>query len=191
MSDTKSKTKISPTMAAVIFFIILDSVAFYGAYLNHHAHYAPISLSAPAPNFAWHAFDGSTHNLKELNGHVVVLHFWASWCPPCREEFPKLLKLANDEKDIMFLTVSSDDNLEKPQAFVSRIPDIANVKLTPNVLYAWDQTRMITYDLFMTTTYPETIIIDPTGRQRRKFPAPVDWDNKEVRSYLQELKEGK
>src|SRR5262245_21439041 len=91
------KRRISPTLALLLFFVVIDSMALYVAYIKQHREFTPITYEsrAPAPNFVWKSFSGTeTHALKDLEGHVVVLHFWAAWCLPCREEFPKLLKVA-------------------------------------------------------------------------------------------------
>lgn len=194
MSDTvpvPEKKKFNAVKAAMIFFIVFDSLVFYGSYLNHRNVYLPVSLTAPAPDFMWKSFDGSTHQLKELSGHVVVLHFWASWCPPCREEFPKMLKAATDNPDMRFIAISSDADAQKAQNFITMSPATSGITPPSNVLYAWDPTKAITYDLFLTNSYPESIVIDATQRMRRKYPAPVDWDSKEVRDYLAAVKAGK
>jgi thiol-disulfide isomerase/thioredoxin len=56
--------------------------------------------------------EGKTHSLAEYRGKVVVLNFWATWCPPCRDEMPMLSKLAAkyDEQNVAFLAVSLDDS---------------------------------------------------------------------------------
>jgi hypothetical protein len=59
------------------------------------------------------------------------------------------------------------------------------------MLYAWDPSKNITYDTFLTVSYPETIVIDAKQRQRRKYPTPINWDKDEIRAYLKELKEAK
>lgn len=180
--------RFSPTVIAIIFFVVLDSFVFYATYLKHVADHKPIQLSAPAPDFAWKAFDGSSHSLKELAGHPVVLHFWASWCEPCREEFPRLLKAAAENKDVMFLTIASDETLEKPKQYVTMAPKLSGINAPANVLYAWDPDKAITYDLFFTSLYPESILIDAKQNLRRKFPGAVDWESEVVRSYLKEAK---
>lgn len=178
----------SPTIIAAIFFILFDSFVLYGAYVKRNLELQPIPLSAAAPNVVWKDFDGKEHALKALTGHVVVLHFWASWCPPCREEFPKLLQAAAADKDIIFLTISTDDGIDRPEKFIKRAEAQSGVTPPPNVLFAWDPDKTITYDQFLTDRYPESIIIDPTQHLRRKFPTPVNWDDPTVRAYLVGLK---
>jgi thiol-disulfide isomerase/thioredoxin len=181
--------RLSPTVIAVLFFVVFDSLVFYGTYVHRQSENQAVFLKAtPVPAFEWKGFDGKAHNIKELAGHVVVLHFWASWCPPCRDEFPKLLKAASLDKDVMFLTVSSDDNREKPEQFIKMAADVNGIAAPSNVLYAFDPSRAITYDEFLTVRYPETIIIDARQRMRRKFPVPVDWGGEAIRAYLKELK---
>ena len=52
-----------------------------------------------APDFVLPMIDGSQIRLSDLQGHPVLVNFWASWCTPCREEAPDLIKIYNDYKD--------------------------------------------------------------------------------------------
>ncbi|HEX5370519.1 MAG TPA: TlpA disulfide reductase family protein [Dehalococcoidia bacterium] len=52
-----------------------------------------------APDFLLPVIDGSQVRLSDLQGHPVLVNFWASWCTPCREEAPDLIKISNDYKD--------------------------------------------------------------------------------------------
>jgi thiol-disulfide isomerase/thioredoxin len=190
--DFMRRVNINPTIALLIFFVVCDTLALYTAYLNHRNKFEAITLnSVVAPDFIWQAFDGSTHKLKDLSGHAVVLHFWAAWCPPCRDEFPKLLKAAADNPDVMFLTVSSDSAVDKPQEFVKMAAATSGIAAPSNVLYAWDPNKAITYDMFLTVSYPESIIMDAGLKMRRKYPLPIDWDKQDIRAYLKEMKESK
>ena len=55
--------------------------------------------SGPAPDFYLKLFDGSDFQLSDYRGQVVFINFWASWCPPCREEAPELQALYDDYQD--------------------------------------------------------------------------------------------
>lgn len=182
-----------PTVVVFLIFVILDSLAFYGAWMRHNIDSRPLTYSnpAPAPDVVWKDFDGREHKFKDLAGHVVVVHFWASWCGPCREEFPALLRAAAEDKDVMFLTVSSDEDRAKAEQFIRSVTAMNDIKSSANVLYAWDPAKTITYDQFLTARYPESIIVDKSGRMRRKFPAPVDWGSGDIRDYLSGLEAGK
>jgi peroxiredoxin len=64
-----------------------------------------------APNFSFAGPDGNAHSLKDLRGTVVVLDFWASWCPPCRRSLPELEALNEKYKDenVVFIGVNDEE----------------------------------------------------------------------------------
>lgn len=73
----------------------------------------------PAPAFSLTTFDGRSVRLGELSGTPVVLNFWASWCPPCREEAPALNAVARrNEGRVVFLGINVRDREEDARRFL-------------------------------------------------------------------------
>lgn len=67
--------------------------------------------------------NGHTQNTASLRGKVVFINFWASWCPPCRAEFPSIEILYNQFKsnpDLFFLTINEDKDLETGKAYLNK-----------------------------------------------------------------------
>jgi peroxiredoxin len=76
-----------------------------------------------APDFSVRTLDGRTLNLASLRGKVILLHFWATWCPPCREEFPVLQQFyqqhQQDGLEIIAVSIENADDIDKVRAFAN------------------------------------------------------------------------
>ncbi|MBR1570331.1 MAG: TlpA family protein disulfide reductase [Bacteroidales bacterium] len=75
----------------------------------------------PAPDFTIQGADGKTYSLKDFKGKTLILDFWATWCPDCREEMPQLLALQKKlkgRKDIVMVGVSFDTDPAKLASYV-------------------------------------------------------------------------
>jgi len=120
---------------------------------------------------------GKSEHLSDLKGKVVVLNFWATWCPPCVEETPSLNRLEKyiDSRGGMVLGVSVD---EDGAAYEKFLKDQAVV--FPTYRDA-SKKSAAGYGTFI---YPETYIIDRHGKIARKFVGEQQWDSAEMREYF-------
>ncbi len=121
-----------------------------------------------------------TVSLKDLRGKVVVLNFWATWCPPCVEEMPSLVQMQRQLKDrgITVLAVSVDDDARLYHSFLEKNKvDLLTVR----------DPRQQSNELYGTFKFPESYIIDRQGMLRRKFIGAVDWTKPDVVDYLSKL----
>jgi cytochrome c biogenesis protein CcmG, thiol:disulfide interchange protein DsbE len=119
-------------------------------------------------------------NLDQFRGQVVVLNFWATWCPPCVEELPSLMNLQDRmrERGVTVLGVSIDVDGDAYHRFLK----LHNI----NFLTVRDPEQKVA-GMYGTTGWPETYIIDRQGVLRRKFVGPVDWNSSEVIGFLDRL----
>ena len=137
-----------------------------------------------APDFTVSDIYGRDISLAKLRGRIVILHFWASWCPPCLVEFPKLVELSKaNENDITLLAVSSDETAEAVRKFYAS--QLKSAAKPGNIVMVWDRDRKITHDLFQTFAYPQTIVIDGSGRMVRKIAGDADWTSPAMKAYIQ------
>src|SRR2546422_7429845 len=123
---------------------------------------------------------GRPGHLTDLKGRVVVLNFWATWCPPCVEETPSLERFAEKAKPlgVVVLGVSVDTDLEALQKFV------ADYHLTFPI--ARDPSRALPAR-YGTFQFPETYILDRNGRVAEKIISNDDWDDPRMLSFVEAL----
>jgi peroxiredoxin len=140
----------------------------------------PNLVGKPAPDFT--VQDSSTRvSLHDLRGKVVVLNFWATWCPPCVEEMPSLVAMQNQMKGhVTVLAVSTDDSDSEYRRFIQEHG------LHPTLLTVRDDAKR-SNTLYGSFRFPETYVIDKDGVLRRKFIGPVDWTKPEIIEYLGNL----
>lgn len=111
---------------------------------------------------------------------MVLLNFWATWCGPCVQEIPSLIRLQDAVKDkgITIIGVSVDVDGPAYQKFLKQYG--------VNFMTVRDPDQK-SPQLYGTTGWPETFIIDKNGVLRRKFVGPVDWSDPQIVQYLTSL----
>ncbi|MCM3877139.1 MAG: TlpA family protein disulfide reductase [Thermoanaerobaculia bacterium] len=125
---------------------------------------------------------GTRRDLAAKTGKGLILHFWATWCAPCREEMPELVKFVRDTKDdprVEFLAVSADEGWKVVDAWlreggISGLP----VALDPKGAIA---------GRYGVTGYPETFFIAPSGEIVQHVVGPMSWSSPKVRTFAAEF----
>ena len=135
--------------------------------------------------------DGEDVSLRDLRGKVVILNFWASWCPPCIKEMPYFMDLVQAyPDDVVFVGLSSDITVEAMEKFLTRLRgDYGGVMNAPHVLFAHDADMALTKGEFRIYKLPETLIIDRMGRVQEKI-AGAEWRYEEMEALLRPYIEG-
>lgn len=137
--------------------------------------------SVPAPDFSLPALDGSVFSLHDARGHVVLLHFWATWCVSCRREMPGVDAFWHQakKKGWVLLAVNVDrGSSERVAAFVSSL----GLKLP--ILLDADGTVRQRYHVRM---LPTTYVIGRSGRILGRFFGEREWMHADMMSALDSL----
>jgi peroxiredoxin len=112
----------------------------------------------PAPDLTLKTTDGKEIKLSDLKGKVVVVDFWATWCPPCRESLPNLAKLSSDkalaDKGLKVIAIDSRESLNVVKSYIEK----NNLSLTA----ALDSDGSAG-DAYNVTGFPTTIVIGRDG----------------------------
>jgi len=139
----------------------------------------PPRIGAAARDFSVQDSDRKV-DLKQFRGQVLVLNFWATWCPPCVEELPSLIAMQDrvKSKGVVVLGVSIDVDGDAYHRFVK----LHNV----NFMTVRDPEERVA-TMYGTAGWPETYIIDREGVLRRKFIGPVDLTSPEIVDFLNKL----
>ncbi len=164
--------------------IVLLVVVGGGAYIYFNMPPAPAAAGDMAPDFTLEDTEGNQVTLSALRGKVVMVNFWATWCPPCKEEMPSMDRLNNilADEDFVMLAINADDNgravvpafLEKnPHDFTVLYDDQGAVKQNYGV-----------YKL------PESFIVGKDGTIVEKVAGAINWASPETVAYIKNLTRG-
>jgi len=143
-------------------------------------HERVIGVGDRAPDFTITADDGRTVSRAGFAGKVLVLNFWATWCPPCVEEMPSLSAFQRTfaGAGVAVVGISVDQDERAYRAFLER--------MQPAFITARDPAARINAD-YGTFMYPETYIIGRDGRVAQKVIGKADWMGAGMTGYIRGL----
>ena len=134
------------------------------------------------PDFSLKNIDGQDIALTDYRGNVVLLNFWASWCEPCIQEFPSMIKLIEEMKgEVILLAVSADYEFEDIDPFLKAFK-VDN----PHIKIMWDKDQELAKK-YGTFKLPESYLIGKNGELVRKVAGIEDWATPEAFQFFREL----
>ncbi|MBT3196584.1 MAG: TlpA family protein disulfide reductase [Gammaproteobacteria bacterium] len=140
----------------------------------------PITERPTAPDFTLQSSSGETLRLSQLHGKIVLINFWASWCPPCVEEIPSMNALYRrySAQGLEILAINFQETQSEVSAFMKK------VKIDFPVLLDRDGTAAHQWNVF---SLPSSFLIDRDGRVRYSVSRSIYWNRPEIFAILDKL----
>lgn len=139
----------------------------------------PVKEKGRAADFSLRDMEGRSRTLGEFRGKVLLVHFWASWCDPCKKEFPALSALASEfaEKGLVVLGVA-EDSRERVEAFLKENGAAFTILL--------DQYGSVMRD-YRVSLIPVSVIVGRDGLIEGTLLGPRDYGSGEAREYFEKI----
>ncbi|MDP2155017.1 MAG: TlpA disulfide reductase family protein [Sulfuricella sp.] len=133
----------------------------------------------PTPPLALNDLNGKPLKLEDYRGKVVMVQFWATWCPPCRKEMPSMMRLKAKltGKPFVILAVNMGETEKEVKDFLAQV----NADFT--ILMDSDGKALGAWKVFVA---PSTFLVDPKGNIRYTLQGGAEWDAPE---YVQKIRE--
>jgi peroxiredoxin len=175
-------------LVIVVALLVLAGGSLYMGFAgSSRPTYEPVQmvqLGDAAPDFQLEDTRGNKISLADLRGKVVLVNFWATWCPPCRAEMPSMEKLnqlmAGEEFVLLAINVEADGRGSVP-AFLEKSPH------TFSVLY---DDQGVVQKLYGVYKFPESFVIRKDGVIDDRVIGAIDWAHPETVAYFKELAKG-
>ena len=141
----------------------------------------PYGGNPKPPSLALIDIQGKQQNLENYRGRVVLVNFWASWCPPCVHEMPSMQRLADKlgPEEFTILAVNMAEEVATINNFLQ-----TRVKVRFPVLLDQDGAALKRWDVF---AFPTSYVIDKQGNIRYALFGSVEWDSQEMLTIFSEL----
>ncbi|WP_303906675.1 peroxiredoxin family protein [Thiohalomonas denitrificans] len=133
----------------------------------------PVEERPPAPDFNLEDMEGEFHQLSEFRGQPVIINFWATWCPPCREEMPSMQRAWERlrEEGVAMLAINVGETPDTVFQFTANYP--------VEFLLLFDLDSAVT-EKWPVRGLPSTFVVDPEGRIVYQAIGGREWDDPEL-----------
>ena len=178
------KQWINAALIIAIILVLFTPVGFHarvflGRIFATSAAVLKTELQTTVENYDWQLLvgNGNDYNFEAASGKVVLINFWATWCPPCVAEMPGFQGLYEDYKDKIVFMFVAQDNVDKVAAF------IAKKGYTLPVYYSSTEAPK----LLTSKTIPTTYVINKEGKIKIAETGVANWNSDKTRKVLDEL----
>jgi len=141
----------------------------------------PYASKGPTPPLALKDLQGKVRDLRDFRGQVVLVNFWATWCPPCRVEMPSMWRLKQKFNDKPFVVLAVDMG-EEEAAVNTFLPE--KMKRDFVVLMDKDGEALRNWKVF---AFPTSYIVDTKGKIRYALYGALEWDDASVVKIIYKL----
>ncbi len=141
----------------------------------------PMAGQPMAPDFRLEDLDGRIHRLSDYRGRVVIVNFWATWCPPCRAEMPSMQRAWEqlEKEGILLLGIDVGEDEDRVFQFTADYPVEFPLLLDRD-------SKVI--DQWPVLGLPTTFVVDPDGRIAYRAIGGREWDDPELLARVRALK---
>ena len=140
-----------------------------------------VAIGQPAPDFTLNDLNGQSYTLSQLRGKVVIVNFWATWCPPCRAEMPSMERLHRElsgEGLVMLAVNIEKDGRRTVEQFL---------KSTPHSFPVLLDEQEVVQRRYGVNKFPESFIIRKDGVIDDKVIGAIDWAEPRTVAYFRDL----
>lgn len=122
-------------------------------------------------------------NSQNINNKIIIINFWASWCGPCQEEMPSLLKLVTERSsELILLSINGDNSEKEMKKFMGLFPNFKGENIY--IFYDGSRTWSQTYSV---TGFPETFIYDQKNNFIKRYQGAIDFKGNEFSKLISSL----
>lgn len=135
------------------------------------------------PQITGELISGEKFNSSKLTNKIVIVNFWASWCSPCIEEFPSLIKLTQEfPNDIYLVAISEDTSTDDINAFLKSFPNLKS----DSVSVIFDKNNQLMKE-FGINKLPESLIANKEYKLVKKIVGSINWYTPDSKEYIKSL----
>ena len=142
----------------------------------------PLPKPIPAPGFTLEDMDEENHSLKDFHGKVVLLNFWATWCPPCRREMPSMERLYQKFNGDNFTVIAINQMEDGDHVFAYT----GQLDVDPTFTILFDKDSKVSNN-YRVNGLPTTYLIDKQGNIRYRAIGGREFDHPEVEKQILQL----
>lgn len=164
----------------ILSILIAASLLLFTLFKGSPKHDIAVGLQAPDLD-VMNEITGGTLTSSDLKNKVVLVNFWASWCPPCKEEMPSIESLFKDmagNDKFQMITILYKDPYQDGTGYM---------KQNGYTFPVYSDKNGVTAGNFGVTGVPETYIIDKNGILKKRVIGPAEWNSPEAKNFINSL----